>query len=95
MERRFLDLTEGPTTGIFFVCGFRKGSLGRISTFNLRQNQSMSAIGTQRTSLVAPHMFAFGGKADMPFALHSPLMTQSGHSHCLKRQNCAYKFHRQ
>ena len=25
----------------------------------------MSAIGTNRTSLVAPHMSAFGGKADM------------------------------
>ena len=29
----------------------------------------MSAIGTKQTSLVAPHMSAFGGKADMPFAL--------------------------
>ena len=29
----------------------------------------MSAIGTKRTSLVALHMSAFGGKADMPFAL--------------------------
>ena len=27
----------------------------------------MSAIGTKRTSLVALHMSAFGGKADMPF----------------------------
>ena len=27
----------------------------------------MSAIGTKRTSLVAPHMSAFGGKADMAF----------------------------
>jgi hypothetical protein len=27
----------------------------------------MSAIGTKRTSLVAPRMSAFGGKADMPF----------------------------
>ena len=25
----------------------------------------MSAIGTKRTSLVAPHMSAFGGRADM------------------------------
>ena len=30
----------------------------------------MSAIGTKRTSLVAPHMSAFGGKADMPSAAH-------------------------
>jgi hypothetical protein len=28
-------------------------------------NQGKSAIGTKRTSLVAPHMSAFGGKADM------------------------------
>ena len=27
----------------------------------------MSAIGTKQTSLVAPHMSAFGGKADMQF----------------------------
>ena len=27
----------------------------------------MSAIGTKRTSLVALHMSAFGGKADMAF----------------------------
>jgi hypothetical protein len=26
----------------------------------------MSAIGPKRTFLVAPHMSAFGGKADMP-----------------------------
>ena len=29
----------------------------------------MSAFGTKRTYRVAPHMSAFGGKADMPFAL--------------------------
>jgi len=29
-------------------------------------SQLMSAIGTKRTSLVALHMSAFGGKADMP-----------------------------
>ena len=27
----------------------------------------MSAIGTKRTSLGAPHMSAFGGRADMTF----------------------------
>jgi len=27
----------------------------------------MSAIGPKRTSLVAPHMSAFGVKADMPY----------------------------
>ena len=26
----------------------------------------MSASGTKRTSLVAPHMSAFGGRADIP-----------------------------
>ena len=31
----------------------------------------MSAIGTKQTSLVAPHMSAFGGKADIAeLALH-------------------------
>src|SRR5262245_37194615 len=29
----------------------------------------MSAIGPKRTSLVAPHMSAFGGKADMTFVV--------------------------
>ena len=29
----------------------------------------MSAIGTKRTSLVAPHMSAFGGKADIEVPL--------------------------
>ena len=32
---------------------------------NARNLSAMSAIGTKRTSLVAPHMSAFGGKADM------------------------------
>ena len=41
----------------------------------------MSAIGTKRTSLVAPHMSAIGGKADMPFFYCiCPLMTQNGHA---------------
>ena len=31
-----------------------------------RQN-GMSAIGTKRTFVIAPHMSAFRGKADMPF----------------------------
>jgi hypothetical protein len=30
-----------------------------------------SAIGPQRTSLVAPHMCAFGGKADMPIEMRN------------------------
>ena len=30
-------------------------------------NGGMSAIGTKRTWVVAPHMSAFGGKADMAF----------------------------
>ena len=32
-----------------------------------RMSDGMSAFGTKQTSLVAPHMSAFGGKADMPF----------------------------
>ena len=39
----------------------------------------MSAIGTKRTSLVAPHMSAFGGKADIAVAPQCLLLTQSGH----------------
>ena len=31
---------------------------------------AMSAFGTKRTSLFAPHMSAIGGKADMTIALH-------------------------
>src|SRR5262245_49691320 len=31
-------------------------------------NNAMSAIGPKRTSLVASHISAFGGKADMTFA---------------------------
>ena len=39
-----------------------------------------SAIGTKRTSLVALHMSAFGGKADVRSRIAKcPLMTQSGH----------------
>jgi hypothetical protein len=32
-----------------------------------RVADAMSAIGTKRTYRVAPHMSAFGGKADIPF----------------------------
>jgi hypothetical protein len=40
----------------------------------------MSAIGPKRTSLVALHMSAFGGKADIAFcAVYVCFMTQSGH----------------
>jgi hypothetical protein len=43
---------------------------------NLRRNTgapewSMSAFGPKRTSLVAPHMSAFGGKADIAIALQN------------------------
>jgi hypothetical protein len=38
----------------------------------------MSAIGPKRTSLVAPHMSAFGGKADMrQVSLLTPLQSAS------------------
>jgi hypothetical protein len=42
-----------------------------------------SAIGPKRTCLVAPHMSAFGGKADMALcgnALLRSLLGQSGHA---------------
>ena len=35
------------------------------------------AIGTKRTSLVALHMSAFGGKADIDDMLQCPLLAQS------------------
>ena len=38
---------------------------------------AMSAIGTKRTSLFAPHMSALGGKADIP--IRDPLLAHSGH----------------
>ena len=44
----------------------------------------MSAIGTKRTYLVAPHMSAFGGKADMH--CKCLLLTQSGH--CYRIAKC-------
>src|SRR5262252_7886065 len=39
----------------------------------------MSAFGPKRTSLVAPHMSAFGGKADVPLGCNCLRLTQSGH----------------
>jgi hypothetical protein len=36
-------------------------------------NAGMSAIGPKQTLLIAPHMSAFGGKADMTFR-GSPLL---------------------
>ena len=42
----------------------------------------MSAIGTKRTCLVAPHMSAIGGKADIKVVHRTCLLlTQSGHQH--------------
>jgi hypothetical protein len=47
----------------------------------------MSAIGPEQTSLFAPHMSAFGGKADIiqgkADIKKCPLMTQSGHGTAL------------
>ena len=39
------------------------------SVKNLKTAKTMSAFGTKRTSLVAPHMSAFGGKADIALIL--------------------------
>ena len=41
-----------------------------FETLSNKQHYAMSAIGTKRTSQVAPHMSAIGGKAFMTFALH-------------------------
>ena len=48
--------------------------------------QPMSAIGPKRTSLVAPHMSAFGGKADMAVRFRGRYWGQSGHAllHCIR-----------
>ena len=46
----------------------RSGSLclERCSSGRMKSSiECMSAIGPKRTSVVAPHMSAFGGKADM------------------------------
>jgi hypothetical protein len=55
-------------------------------------NLSMSAIGTKRMSLVAPHMSAFGGKADMTKRKYPLLQSQLGEKRtCLvARQMSAY-----
>jgi hypothetical protein len=40
---------------------------GSLIKANACAPDTMSAYGPKRTSLVAPHMSAFGGKADMTF----------------------------
>ena len=42
----------------------------------------MSAIGTKRTSLVAPHMSAFGGKADIDQAYVLAPQNFTPREHC-------------
>ena len=37
------------------------------ATTETQRLSPMSAIGTKRTLVIALHMSAFGGKADMPF----------------------------
>jgi hypothetical protein len=37
--------------------------------FELAQPRGMSAIGPKQTSVFAPHMSAFGGKADMAYCI--------------------------
>jgi hypothetical protein len=54
-----------------------------------KADAQMSAIGPKRTSLVAPHMSAFGGKADMTVCanpLSRSLLGQSGHD--VLRRTC-------
>jgi len=54
-----------------------------VSVLTTVITRQMSAFGPKRTSLVAPHMSAFGGKADIiqgkADIKKCPLMTQSGH----------------
>ena len=50
--------------GLLVIWGWDHFSIGKsISVLNC----GMSAIGTKQTYRVAPHMSAFGGKADMIF----------------------------
>jgi hypothetical protein len=61
--RRQTRRMKGDTVGnwrqnlFIAACRLRDGGTGEL----------MSAIGPKRTSLAAPHMSAFGGKADMTF----------------------------
>jgi hypothetical protein len=48
----------------------------------------MSAIGPKRTSLVAPHMSAFGGKADMALCGNSLLRSLLG-----VKRTCPFALH--
>src|SRR5262249_46910778 len=51
----------------------------------LLSSVKMSAIGPKRTCASAPHMSAFGGKADMTFCTYSSvgaMSATSGHPHC-------------
>ena len=52
----------------------------------------MSAFGPKRTSLVAPHMSAFGGKADIVIALQNvcnglKVLVVFGHVLCITRKS--------
>jgi hypothetical protein len=51
----------------------------------LRHQTTMSVFGPRRTSLVAPHMSAFGCKADMTFAAHMSAPDPKRTLHCDKR----------
>ena len=52
-------------------------------------NGRMSAFGPKRTSLVAPHMSAFGGKADMTVCGNPLLRSLLGAKrHDLLRRTC-------
>ena len=42
-------------------------AFGAVHAQHIELADEMSAIGTKRTSQVAPHMSAIGGKADMAF----------------------------
>jgi hypothetical protein len=54
-----------PQDLIFPTVIFCLARVGDVPVFLYEPNSYMSAFGPKRTSLTAPHMSAFGGKADI------------------------------
>jgi hypothetical protein len=83
MPKGFSALIDAPTLKLWSVApadARGRGTLGRkLGGFLLtRMRRAVSAFGTKRTSLVAPHMSAFGGKADITKRKYPLLQSQLG-----------------
>ena len=87
-ERRLarLPVVKHPAREVVLTAGSKTGELlflrsGAVEVVKDgvqiadRMNRLMSASGPKRTSLVAPHMSAFGGKADTVSYTHLTLPT--------------------